>query len=52
MKVGDTVVNFGKFKEFEKEAGINVAAEYLKDFKDIQSIRRAVVLTEILKRKF
>ena len=52
MKVGDTVVNFGKFKEFEKDAGVNVAAEYLKDFKDIQSIRRAVVLTEILKRKF
>jgi len=52
MKVGDTVVSFGKFKEFEKETGPDLAAEYLKVFKDPEGIKKAVVLSEILKRKF
>jgi hypothetical protein len=52
MKVEDTVVSFGKFKEFERAAGVNLAAEYLKDFGDLGSIRKAVVMSEILKRKF
>lgn len=52
MKVGDTVVSFGKFKEFERAAEVNLAAEYLKDFGDPGSIRKAVVMSEILKRKF
>jgi hypothetical protein len=52
MKVENTVVSFGKFKEFERVAETNLAAEYLKDFSDPAGFRKAVVLSEILKRKF
>jgi hypothetical protein len=52
MKVQDTVVSFGKFKEFEKGAETNLAAEYLKDFHDPDGLKKAVVMSEILKRKF
>jgi hypothetical protein len=52
MKVENTVVSFGKFKVFEQAAERNLAAEYLKDFKDPQGFKKAVVLSEILKRKF
>ena len=52
MKLQDTVVNFGKFKEFEKRAENNLAAEYLKEFHDTDSLKKAVVMSEILKRKF
>ncbi|MEJ1241731.1 hypothetical protein WBG78_26540 [Chryseolinea sp. T2] len=52
MKVGDTVVSFGKFKEFEKTSGSNLAEEYLNDFGDMDKVRKAVVMSEILKPKF
>jgi len=52
MKVEDTVVSFGKFKEFEKGVEANLASEYLKEFSDTDSIKKAVVMSEILKRKF
>ena len=52
MKVQDTVVSFGKFKEFEKGAETNVASEFLKEFRDVDGIKKAVVMSEILKRKF
>ena len=52
MKVQDTVVSFGKFKEFEKGDERNLAAEYLKDFHDPDGLKKAVVMSEILKRKF
>lgn len=52
MKVGDTVVSFGKFKEFERTEGPNLAERYLNDFRDLGAVRKAVVMSEILKRKF
>ena len=52
MKIQDTVVSFGKFKEFEKRAETNLAAEYLKEFHDPEGLKKAVVMSEILKRKF
>ena len=52
MKVGDTVVSFGKFKEFERTTGSNLAEEYLNDFGDMDKVRKAVVMSEILKPKF
>jgi hypothetical protein len=52
MKIQDTVVSFGKFKEFEKRAETNLAAEYLKEFHDAEGLKKAVVMSEILKRKF
>lgn len=52
MKVGDTVVSFGKFKEFERKRKSNLAEQYLNDFGDMDKLRRAVVMSEILKPKF
>lgn len=52
MKVQDTVVSFEKFKVFEKGAETNLASEYLKDFHDPDGFKKAVVMSEILKRKF
>lgn len=52
MNVTDTVVSFGKFKEFERAKERNLAEEYLKDFTDPEGFRKAVVMSEILKRKF
>jgi len=52
MKIQDTVVSFGKFREFEKGAETNLATEYLKDFHDPEGWKKAVVMSEILKRKF
>jgi len=52
MKVGDTVVSFGKFKEFERASESNLAEAYLNDFRDMDKVRRAVVMSEILKTKF
>jgi hypothetical protein len=52
MSVTDTVVKFGKFKEFEQESRRDLIAEYLADFKDPEGFKKAVVMSEILKRKF
>ena len=52
MKVGDTDVRFGKFKEFELESRRDLVKEYLADFKDPEGLRKAVVMSEILQRKF
>lgn len=52
LKVQDTVVSFGKFKEFEIEDENNLASEYLKEFHDPDGLKKAVVMSEILKRKF
>jgi hypothetical protein len=52
MKVGDTDMKFGKFKEFEQEAKRDLMKEYLADFKDPEGMRKAVVMSEILQRKF
>lgn len=52
MKVEDTVVSFGKFKEFEQRKESNLAEEYLNDFGDMDKVRKAVVMSEILKPKF
>src|SRR5688572_20043957 len=41
MKVQDTVVSFGKFREFEKGAETNLATEYLKDFHDPEGWKKA-----------
>ena len=52
MKVGDTVVSFGKFKEFERTKESNLAEQYMNAFGDMDQVRKAVVMSEILKPKF
>jgi hypothetical protein len=45
-------VKFGKFKEFEHGKKKNLLDEYVRDFKDPSGLKKAVVMSEILKRKF
>jgi hypothetical protein len=52
MKVGNTVMEYKKFKEFEQVKKRNLLAEYTKDLQDREGLRKAFVLSEILTRKF
>lgn len=52
LNVRDTNMSFGKFKEFEQEKKRNLLDEYITDFQDPEGLKKAVVMSEILKRKF
>ena len=52
MRLKDTNVQFGKFKEFEIAEKPDLLNEYTKEFRDGEGLKKAVVLSEILKRKF
>lgn len=52
MKIEDTVVNFSKFSVFEAEKKRNLLEEYTTDLRDPEGLKRAVVLSEILNRRF
>ena len=52
LRVSDTNVQFGKFKVFEEQQKRNVLEDYTKDFQDADGLKKAIVMSEILKRKF
>ena len=52
LQLEETVVDFGRFAAFEKKEQRDVAGEYRKMLRNPESLRQAVVLSEILKRKF
>jgi hypothetical protein len=52
MKVDDTVVSYERFKAFEKQQNRDLVQVYLTDFKDPDGLKKAVVMSEILQRKF
>src|SRR5690349_3460209 len=52
MKVEDTVVKFSKFKVFEEEQTRNLLEEYTRDLQDPEGFKKALVLSEILNRRF
>jgi hypothetical protein len=52
MKIEDTVVNFSKFKVFQEEKKRNLLEEYTTDLRDPEGLKKAVVLSEILNRRF
>lgn len=52
MNVRDTNMKFGKFKAFERVEQRNLLEEYTRDFQDREGFRKAVVMSEILNRKF
>lgn len=52
MNVQDTVVTYERFKEFEQKKQRDLMKEYLGDFNDPEGMRKAVVMSEILQRKF
>lgn len=52
MSIKDTRVEFGKFQVFQQEKKKNLLEEYTKDFRDPAGLKKAVVMAEILNRKF
>ena len=52
MHVSDTDMKFGKFKIFDQETKPDYVGTYLKDFYDPEGLKKAIVLSEILQRKF
>lgn len=52
MSLADTDMKFGRFKEFDKPVGKNLLHQYLADFNDPEGLKKAIVMSEILKRKF
>ena len=52
VKLEDTIVRFKQFKGYEKEGRNNVLHEYLQELRDPNGLKKAFVLSEVLKPKF
>lgn len=52
MKVDDTKVTFGQFKEFSKRESQSLASEYAKELKNPRNFKRALILSEILNKRY
>jgi hypothetical protein len=52
LNVQNTDMKFGKFKAFEIGTQRNLLEEYTKQFQDPEGLRKAIVMSEILNRKF
>jgi hypothetical protein len=52
MKLEDTDLKFGHFKEYDQVVRKGISIEILKDFSDPVGFKKAFVMSEILKRKF
>lgn len=52
LKLSDTKMQFGKFKEFELGQNKSDIQRYLINFDDAEGWKKAVVMSEILKTKF
>ena len=52
MHVEDTVLKFGKFGEYNKAKTVSVASQYAKELQNPQSFKRALILSEILNKRF
>ncbi len=52
MKVDDTKVTFGQFKEFSKKDSQSLASEYAKELKNPRNFKRALILSEILNKRY
>jgi Ribosomal subunit 39S len=52
MKVEDTEVKFNQFKEYSKKEGHSLASEYANELKNPKNFKRAIILSEILNKRF
>jgi len=52
MSHSDTDMTFGRFKEFESDANKGLLSHYLSDLRDPDGLKKAFVMSEVLKRKF
>lgn len=51
-KMESADMKFGKFKEFESERNVNLLDIYMKDLRDPNGMKKAVVLSEVLSPKY
>lgn len=52
LHLADTVMDYGKFKAFQKQEKKNLSEDYIRILRSPQTLKQAVVMSEILKRKF
>jgi hypothetical protein len=52
MKAGEAVGTFDKFKAFQEKPQRNLLQEYLGNFNDAEELKKAIVMSEVLNRKF
>lgn len=52
LNVRNTDMKYGKFKVFEQEQQRNLLEEYTRQLQDPEGLKKAVVMSEILSRKF
>ncbi|HCW08539.1 MAG TPA: hypothetical protein DGG95_14365 [Cytophagales bacterium] len=52
LKLENTVVRFGQFKNYTRNDRPSLAAEYANDLRDPENFRKAFILSEILNRRF
>jgi hypothetical protein len=52
LRLEDTVVNFRKFDVFENKDQNRLSDDYIRILRNPQTLKQAVVMSEILKRKF
>ncbi|MBI1769026.1 MAG: hypothetical protein HY015_06000 [Bacteroidetes bacterium] len=52
LKLENTIVRFGQFKNYAQDDRPGLAAEYAKDLQDPVNFKKAFILSEILNRRF
>ena len=52
MNLSDIDIKFGRFKIFDQDSQTNFVDKYLTDFYDPEGLKKAIVMSEILQRKF
>ncbi|MBS1558752.1 MAG: hypothetical protein JST69_08475 [Bacteroidetes bacterium] len=52
MKLENTIVRFGQFKNYVVEEQLSLAAQYARDLRNPDDFKKALILSEILNRRF
>ncbi len=52
LELKDTVVDYGRFNAFEQRTKRKILDDYIKIMRNPETLKQAVVMSEILKRKF
>lgn len=52
LRLQDTVMDFGKFSAFQQKSQQKITDTYIKIIRNPESLKQAVVMSEILKKKF
>ena len=52
LKLEDTVVKYGQFKDYQQVTSTNFLAEYIKELRDPKGFKKAFIMSEIIQRRF